>query len=171
MAALSLDRQITDLYETVLTFVKTFAQSADAEDIVQEAMMNALKHKDQYNSSKGSLPVWVRSIAYHGFLDFKRKKKRRNEIGLSVLLSSEERIDSEKFHRVSYDPTIEEPTDHSNLVKLVGELPSKHRDVVIRGYFLRQPYTDIARVCRIPLGTVKSRLHAAKQELRLKIAS
>ena len=45
--------------------------------------------------------------------------------------------------------------------KIVGTLPDHLREVLILAYFQRFPYKEMAEILEIPLGTVKSRLHAA----------
>ena len=44
---------------------------------------------------------------------------------------------------------------------IVTEMPEQLREVLVLGYFHRFPYKDMAEALAIPLGTVKSRLHAA----------
>jgi RNA polymerase sigma-70 factor (ECF subfamily) len=43
----------------------------------------------------------------------------------------------------------------------IADLPDHLREILLLAYFHQLPYRDIARMLRIPLGTVKSRLHAA----------
>ena len=55
-----------------------------------------------------------------------------------------------------------EIADQQALVKRVLDgLPDHHREVILLGYFQRMSYQQVADVLGIPLGTVKSRLHAA----------
>jgi RNA polymerase sigma-70 factor (ECF subfamily) len=49
--------------------------------------------------------------------------------------------------------------------KAVDQLPEFLRQVVLLAYFQGLPYRDVAQALGIPVGTVKSRLHAAIQRL------
>ena len=44
---------------------------------------------------------------------------------------------------------------------IVNRMPDHLREVLVMGYYERFPYKDMAEILDIPLGTVKSRLHAA----------
>ena len=45
--------------------------------------------------------------------------------------------------------------------RVIRDMPDHLREVLVLGYFHRLPYREMADVLGIPLGTVKSRLHAA----------
>jgi RNA polymerase sigma-70 factor (ECF subfamily) len=51
----------------------------------------------------------------------------------------------------------------------VEELPELYREVLLLAYYQEMKYKDIAEVLRVPVGTVKSRLHAAVGKLLLKL--
>ncbi len=62
-------------------------------------------------------------------------------------------------------PTPDAPVeayDEAAAVKaVVDELPEHHREILALSYFQRMSYQQMSEVLQIPLGTVKSRLHAA----------
>jgi RNA polymerase sigma-70 factor (ECF subfamily) len=50
---------------------------------------------------------------------------------------------------------------------LIARLPNRLRSVVVLAYVVDLPLAEVAETLRLPLGTVKRRLHEARAELRL----
>ena len=62
-----------------------------------------------------------------------------------------------KIERLSDGPLEQ----RENLTDLLADLPAHYREVLVMSYFHQFAYREMADMLRIPLGTVKSRLHAA----------
>ena len=60
--------------------------------------------------------------------------------------------------------------DVDHVLDAIRQLGAKHRDVVVLRFYLDLSEADIARVLKIPPGTVKSRLHRALEQLREALA-
>ena len=62
--------------------------------------------------------------------------------------------------RMPYDELIKDETAAS-VKRVVAQMPTKLREILILAYFHKFSYAEIAGILKIPVGTVKSRLHTA----------
>ena len=139
--------------------------SVAAEDVVQDTFLQVHGSAATFNPHRRFKP-WLFTIAANKARDHLRRRVRRREIPLEAQLRSDEEIRKRFVDLLAaantepvYDLTLEE---RRRAVKdVVGEMPGKLREVLVLAYFYRFPYKDIGEILEIPLGTVKSRLHAA----------
>jgi len=59
-----------------------------------------------------------------------------------------------------YDNLIRDETAAA-VKRIIARMPARLREILILAYFHKFPYAEIGRIQGIPVGTVKSRLHAA----------
>lgn len=122
--------------------------SDDAADVTQDVFEKAHRNWKHYDPDR-SLRAWLLGITSHEVLNYLRRRKLRSWIPLS---GSE----------VTHDDL---PMD-SEVWTAVRELPVRHRAVVSMFYIQGLPIEEIADQLGIPVGTVGSRLHTARQHLR-----
>ena len=136
---------------------------AGADDVFQEAFLQVHLSADSFDSERRFKP-WLYTIAANKGRDFLRRQKRRaaasldaptangSEGGLIDLLAGE-----------SAPPSLPlEASDEAALVKqVVDGMPPHFREILLLSYFQKLNYSQISDSLAIPLGTVKSRLHAA----------
>ncbi|MHC5110972.1 MAG: RNA polymerase sigma factor [Planctomycetota bacterium] len=155
-------RHARELY----TFALRFAGSAvAAEDVVQETLMQVHSSATTFDTSR-KLKPWLFTIAANKARDYLRRRNRKRELPFDAHIDAEDDPGRRFLHLFSHDS---EPPDSGISVEerrrvvrdVVDGIPCKLREVLIMSYFHRFPYRDIADVLGIPLGTVKSRLHAA----------
>jgi len=109
---------------------------------------------------------WLFTIAVNKARDHLRSRGRRREVSLSMAASSST-DDSVSYLDFIFDDhsapsdTLEEDERRVAVQEIVSTMPDHLREVLVLGYYHRFPYRRIAEVLGIPLGTVKSRLHAA----------
>ncbi len=128
------------------------SEPADAEDVLQEVYSAALAAYPTLLDPDRFKP-WIIGIARNKYLGFLRRKYRRNEVPL-------EQADAlcvlPAFARVPDSPVLD-----------TLELLSPQDQTILRlCYFQQLPQQEIARQLGLPLGTVKSRLHAARCRFR-----
>jgi RNA polymerase sigma-70 factor (ECF subfamily) len=159
--ALLVERYSSDLFQFVARF---FRNPAMAEDVVQETFIQVYQSAAGFDSSRKFRP-WLFTIAANKARDHIRGKTRRREVSISGGGSTES-------SEVSYldflaDETASpgeamEASEQERIVRdVVNEMPAHLREVLVLGYYQRFAYKEIAEMLDIPLGTVKSRLHAA----------
>ena len=127
----------------------------DAEDVLQEVFLTAYQKFSQLKN-RGAFKAWLLSIARNKCNDYFRRKAGQYEIPLDML-SEKETADSRYG--------ITEEVGVKETISLLGD---KDRQILYLFFWKKMPQADIARKLGIPLGTVKSRLHTAKQNFKEK---
>jgi RNA polymerase sigma-70 factor (ECF subfamily) len=131
----------------------------DIEDIVQETFIFAYFYYEKL-ADKSKLKAWLCGIARNKSLKFIRDNSREytpfEEIPDLPDLSTPESIYIER-------------EDKENLQKIISELPEETAQTVRLRYFEGKSIEEIAQLLEIKPGTVKSRLHNARNKLELKL--
>ena len=122
----------------------------DAEDVLQEVFLTAYQKFSQLKN-RSAFKAWLLSIARNKCNDYFRRKAGQYEIPLDML-SEKETADG----RYGI-------TEEVNIKETISLLGDKDRQILYLFFWKEMPQADIARKLGIPLGTVKSRLHTAKQ--------
>jgi len=151
--------------QELLAFLTRFMGSrAMAEDAFQEAFLQLHVSAGTFDTTKPLKP-WLFTIAANKARDALRSRSRRSAAPLDASIGGAEDQDS----YVTVMPSSVTPPDE-NLVnfevrlaveKIVALLPDTLRIVLVLCYFHDFAYKEIAEMLSLPLGTVKSRLHAA----------
>ncbi len=123
----------------------------DAEDVLQEVYSAALAGYDALREPAQFKP-WLYGIARNKCTDHLRRKYRRNEISLT---------DAENL---TFTPAFH-PRD-SLVLDTLEQLPPQDQQILRLCYWQELPQKEIAIRLGIPLGTVKSRLHNARERFR-----
>ncbi len=139
---------------SVERFVKfRIPSQTDAEDVLQEAYLTAYQKFDQLRE-RTSFKSWILSIARNKCNDYFRLKAKRMEILLDDLRES-----VLYYGRQGY-------TVHSTVEDTLEKLGDRERQILYLYFWKDLPQADIAKLLGIPLGTVKSRLHTAKNHFK-----
>lgn len=129
------------------------SQPEDAEDVLQNVLLTAYRQRSALKDD-AAFRAWLIGIARHQVQDYYRQKARQLEIPLehiSVDKLSYNRTGKGAFHAV--EDTLE-------------KLKAVDQQILYLYYWKQLPQEDIAAQLHIPLGTVKSRLHTARQHFR-----
>ncbi|GAA3014305.1 sigma-70 family RNA polymerase sigma factor [Actinokineospora diospyrosa] len=126
-----------------------------AEDVVQETWIRAWRHQDKLTEDRGSVRAWLMRVAHNIAIDQHRgRASRPSEVELpEVDMTSAPARTDEVIDRVMVDAALE-------------SLPEPHRRTVVEVYFADRTAAGAAATLRVPVGTVKSRLHYALRALR-----
>ncbi|MDE7300357.1 MAG: RNA polymerase sigma factor [Lachnospiraceae bacterium] len=128
---------------------------ADADDVLQEIYFTAYLKFPQLKN-RASFKAWILSIARNKCNDYFRRKAKQFEIPIDELTEKEL---SEGRHGISEVYTVRET---------LGLLGDKDKQILYLYFWKELPQAEIARRLNIPVGTVKSRLHTAKQNFKNK---
>lgn len=126
---------------------------ADADDVLQEVYFTAYRKFSQLKN-KDSFKAWIISIARNKCNDYFRRKAAQFEIPIDELTEKEL---SGGRHGVSEIYIVR---DTFNL------LGDRDKQILYLYFWKELPQAEIARQLNIPVGTVKSRLHTAKQNFK-----
>ena len=134
--------------------------ASDAEDIVQDACIRALKYIASLNRSEAK--AWFLTIVRHAFYDWCERNRPAE-----VLKDDGSAIDRAEDHS-SAGPELAALRNAESrvLAEAVAELPLVFREVLVLRELEELSYKEIARIADIPVGTVMSRLARARALLR-----
>ena len=134
---------------------------ADALDISQEAFVRAWRHIRQFRG-QSSFYTWYSCILRKVALTWLRRRCKNTDVDL---------MDASAVPDEGFDPAVlaERSEQAEHVWRAVLHLPTKHREVIVLSHFEHLTYKEIADVLEIPIGTVMSRLHAARKALREKL--
>jgi RNA polymerase sigma-70 factor (ECF subfamily) len=143
----------------------------EAKELVQEALCRVLRHWDRYDPGR-PLESWFFTILRHVFLDGRRLASRRLTSSLDAPPPGA-RCPWEELLPDAQEPALErlEREEAARLAARALEgLRYEHRAVLhlCDGQGLR--YEEIARVLKVPVGTVRSRISRARIALRAALA-
>ena len=125
----------------------------DAEDVMQEVCMTA-SEKFPTLKDRAAFKAWLIGIAGHKCMDYYRRKAHLMEIPLDVLSESSLRVGRCGI------------TEQSAVRETLDALGDREKQILYLYYFKNLPQDDIAARLSIPVGTVKSRLHYAKEKFK-----
>ena len=140
----------------------------DAQDIAQEAFVHAF---EKLSSFKGEAAFysWLFRIALNASVSARRKTRRMSA-------SVETRRDESGLEPTDENPASEpsyamDVSDRQRLVRqALSELSEEFRTALVLKEMDGMSYEEIAEVIEVPLGTVRSRIHRARLELRAKLS-
>ncbi|MFT4901357.1 MAG: RNA polymerase sigma-70 factor (ECF subfamily) [Lentimonas sp.] len=139
----------------------------DASDLAQETFIKAFQAIARFKG-KSSFFTWIYRIAINSTMTFLKKRSRRRYISYENM--NEEISNSEIFERLTAKNKTEQGALISELQEKLNDalqkLSLKHRTVVILHEIEGMEHTEIAEITKTSVGTVRSRLHYAKQQLQ-----
>ncbi len=139
----------------LLNFFVRMGVYNDAEDLVQETFVRVYKVRQKYRPA-AKFTTFLYVLARHVWADRGRKAKMHQRLEASL------KTDAEIGGGVTYPAS----QDGADVQAALDRLSPKLREVIVLNVYQGLPYQEIADVLEIPLGTVKSRINFALQELR-----
>ena len=141
-----------------------------AEDLVQEAFIRAFNAIDSYDPTY-KFSSWIFKIANNHTIDHLRKRQLDT---VSIHGSpSATSADEQERTRITLESREEQPDKYTESRELaglmeeaIGQLRPEYRTVVLLRHVEGYAYEEIAETMEIPLGTVKTYLHRARNELK-----
>lgn len=166
MKSCSMEDLVEQYSDSVYRYCKSLAFTLeDAEDLYQQTFLKAFELRKKISADKNP-KAYLLSIATNIWKNHKSKYARRERIAPTVS-SDAEGIQIEAVQGGT--DVLEQIVKEEQLEQLrscVERLPDKHRQVITLFYAGELSLEDIAKVLKIPKGTVKSRLHKAKEQLK-----
>lgn len=150
-------------YKKVYFFSLSITKDSElTEDIVQDIYINVFKNIKYLKDTKLFI-AWLNKITYNTTI------KELNKISKKPV-----NIENEEIQKILTDennPMIKciENENTKEIIKNILSLKENYRTVIILKYFNNYKIKDIAKILECPEGTVKSRINAAKKELKEKL--
>ena len=157
-----MERYRRELYNFLARFT---GDAALAEDVFQEAFLQLHLSAGAFDLNRRLKP-WLFTIAANKARDAMRSRWRRQAAPLDATVG---RGEGDRVSHADLIPAqIPSPDDammnlevRQAVQRIVDKMPENLRVVLLLSYFHDFPYQEIADILNVPLGTVKSRLHAA----------
>jgi RNA polymerase sigma-70 factor (ECF subfamily) len=144
-----------------------------AEDLTQDTFIKVLNAIDRYDP-KHKFSSWIFKIAHNTAIDQLRKKNPATlSLDGSPHAESNDEIEASSFTAVSSDENPEEYTASREIGREIegalAELRPEYRTAIVLWHVEGRPYEEIAEIMELPLGTVKTFIHRARNELKKRL--
>ena len=149
------------LFNTVYRLMGNFE---DAQDVVQDAFFNAYQSLDRFKGDSQFF-TWLYRIAVNTAISLKRKQKAVYSVRTSRAGDGgTEPLDTSVESRPEHG--IEKAEQERRVQDALNKISPEHRTVLVLKDIEGQKYDVMAEVLGVPIGTIRSRLHRARLELR-----
>ncbi|HZZ41482.1 MAG TPA: RNA polymerase sigma factor [Tepidisphaeraceae bacterium] len=157
-----IDRHSGWLFRVAIAMV---GSREDAEDLIQEVFLAASRGMARFEE-RSSVKTWLRSILLNHVSKLYRSRKVRRHWSLD-----DERGEAVRAEMEASIPNPAAATESkADVQAMLQALSDEHREVIVLREIDGLSYEEMAKLLRLPRGTVESRLHRARQQLKEKFA-
>jgi RNA polymerase sigma-70 factor, ECF subfamily len=152
--------------DSVHKFLRRFLNRPDlVDDVLQETFVQLFVSRHTFDPSRPLRP-WLLTIAANKAKDALRRMQRADMTTFGSLCADDGQSIDDMLDVLGHDDHV--PCDDlirderaATVEQVVAQMPARFREILILAYYQKCSYTELAGILRIPIGTVKSRLHSA----------
>lgn len=138
----------------------------DANDLVQETFMKAYRFIDSFDSGTNA-KAWLFKILKNGFInEYRRKKKESNKVDYEDVVAYQDADEDKGGVAFDLREDIFDGMMGDEITVALNRLPIEFKTVILLCDIEGFTYEEIAKIIDIPIGTVRSRLHRARNMLK-----
>jgi RNA polymerase sigma-70 factor (ECF subfamily) len=138
----------------------------DANDLVQETYLKAYRFIDSYEQGTNA-KAWLFKILKHAFInEYRKKTKEPGRVDYEDIVAYHDQEDTKYVGTLDMRQEIFQGMMGDEVTKAVNSLPVDFRTVILLCDVEGFTYEEIAKIVNIPIGTVRSRLHRARNMLK-----
>jgi len=149
------------LYNSLVHFM---GSASEAEDVAQEAFVLAYTRLDSFRGDS-AFYTWLYRIAVNTAIS--QKRKRRPTVSTDRQLPTDTVQDTSDGHAPEHAMLREETV--TQVHQALDLLSEEHREILVLREIEGYDYDAISELCEIPVGTVRSRLHRARGQLKTEL--
>lgn len=136
------------IFSTAYAIVKNYQ---DAEDVLQETMIQIAKYSDTYQK-KSNAKAWILSMAQHISIDILRKRKNSLPI-------------DEEFLEKNV-PIVEDEYSHLHVHEILNILEEEERQIVVFRLYAKLSYKEISKIMNINISSLHKKYQRAIKKLK-----
>lgn len=135
--------------------MKLTRNKADADDLAQSTYMRAIEKSDYFEDGT-NLFAWTSKIMYNIFVTgYRRRSKFESQYDPQIYIDAR-----------SIAPVQESHVELDNVRKAMEKLTPEHREILVMVCIKGMQYAEVSTLLAIPVGTVRSRLSRAREQLK-----
>ena len=162
------EQALSELYDRYSRLVFSVAlnvlvDEALAEEVTQDVFLRVWDKAETFDSNLGKVSTWLASVARHRAIDILRSRRIRAEGNLAGF-SIDDALNLPAPANVEYE--VEQINRQQRVRRAMAQLPEAQRQALAYAYLLGYSHSQIAAALNEPLGTVKTRIRLAMQNLR-----
>ena len=139
-----------------LCLQRTSGNREDANDLVQETFVKVYINLAKYDP-RYTFGQWIYTIARNTHIDFERRRQDD--------LSIDEKFASHVASTPSPEDTLISIQQRSQIEQYIGSLPEQYRQLFVMRFLEDYSYEEIAEKLHLPMGTVKTQIHRARERM------
>ena len=144
---------------------KSYIGVDDVEDVIQEVFMKVYKNIRKFRGDS-ALSTWIYRIAVNVCKDMLLKKRKKREILTSFGLEEDEKAMPEPVEEMQPTDELLREVSAEEIRRAIESLSEEDRLLITLREIEEMSYSDMANVVGKPVGTIKSRLHYARERLK-----
>ena len=137
-------------------FLHRSTSAEDTEDLLQETFIKVYINLHRY-SPNFTFGQWVYTIARNTHIDFERSRQEN--------LSIDEKFTSPAASTPSPEESLISLQQRSQIENFIHSLPEQYRDLFKMRFLEDYSYEEIAEKLHLPMGTLKTRIHRARERM------
>ncbi len=152
------ERLIRRHQQPLLNFFLRSGVDWDAEDLVQQTFIRLYGYRQRYRP-RAKFTTFLYLLARQVWIDELRRRRRQQRL-------REQAREQAELAAVAAPTAVADAGFSDELQQALDRLSPRHREVVVLGVLQELEYAEIARILKIPMGTVKSRMFNGLRDLR-----
>ncbi|MDE5622838.1 MAG: RNA polymerase sigma factor, partial [Alistipes sp.] len=137
-------------------FVQRLGGVNDVDDLLQETFVKVYINLHRY-SAEYTFGQWVYTIARNTFIDFMRRRQED--------LPIDERFSSPAATTPTPEESVINLQQRTQIENCLDRLAPRYRRLIVMRFFEEYSYEEIAAKLELPLGTVKTQIHRAREQM------
>jgi len=141
----------------------------DANDLVQDTFLKAYRFIDSYERGTNA-KAWLFQILKNSFInEYRRKVRQPGEVDYEDYVVHQDSDDAVQIGELDLRDDVFKGLIGDEVTKALNDLPIDFRTVILLCDIEGFSYEEIAKIINIPIGTVRSRLHRARNLMKEKL--